>query len=105
MLRVAEMPVGFRPNAGGPLRRDARQPFYWAVDSAAPAANHAVLRSYDGTAFVARVGPAPCWAWGNSSIPCTHLVNRKPSDVKQGQVLFFIGPASQLAKELDAATK
>ncbi|MBM4019355.1 MAG: formylglycine-generating enzyme family protein [Planctomycetes bacterium] len=105
MLRVADMPVGFRPNAAGPLRLDARQPFYWAVDSAAPVANHAVLRSYDGTAFVARVGPASCRAWGNSSIPCTHLVNHKPSDVKQGQVIFFIGLASQLAKELDAAMK
>jgi hypothetical protein len=59
MLRVADMPVGFRPNAAGPLRLDARQPFYWAVDSAAPAADHAVLRSYDGTAFVARVSLGP----------------------------------------------
>jgi hypothetical protein len=105
LLRVADMPVGFRPNATGPLRRDARQPFYWAVDKAAPVGNHAVLRSYDGSAYVARIGPGLCRAWGNSSIPCTHLVSLDPPEVNQGQVVFFIGPAAELAQQLDANVK
>jgi len=105
LLRVADMPVGFRPNATGPLRREARQPFYWAVDDAAPAGNHAVLCSYDGTAFVARVGPGMCRAWGNSSIPCTHLVSYNPPIVNCGEIIFFIGPAAELAKRLAASVE
>jgi hypothetical protein len=105
MLRVAEMPVGFRPNAAGPLLPQARQPFYWAVDSGAPAANHAVLRSYDGTAFVARVGRGLCWVWGNSSIPCAHLVHHESPDTQDGQVIFFVGSAAELAKQLETGAR
>jgi formylglycine-generating enzyme required for sulfatase activity len=101
-LRVADMPVGFRPNWEGDLLVKDRQPFLWAVDRAMPAGNHAVLRSYDGSAFVARVGSGPCRKWGNSSIPCTHLVPVDASPVQNGRVIFFIGPLEELEKDLEA---
>jgi hypothetical protein len=101
LLRVADMPVGFRPGWHREiLRVEDRQTLYWAVDRAAPASNHAVLRSYDGTAFVARVGPGPCRAWGNSSIPCTHLVPMEETPAQNGRVIFFIGPLEDLEKDL-----
>ena len=102
LLRVADMPVGFQPNRTGLLRPEARQPFYWALDNAVPAGNHAVLCSHDGTAFVARVGPGLCRAWGNSSIPCTHLVPLEATPVQSGRVVFFIGPPEELAKQIEA---
>ncbi len=100
-LRVADMPVGFRPNGGGVHSVGTRQPFYWAVEEKAPEVNHGALRSYDGSAFVARVNPVPCQAWGNSSIPCMHLVPGGPMPVQSGSVIFFIGSAAELEKEMN----
>ncbi|MFC1463101.1 formylglycine-generating enzyme family protein [Verrucomicrobiota bacterium] len=102
-LRVADMSVGFRPHWREDLRKEDRTPFLWSVEKTAPVTNHAVLRSYDGTAFVARVGPGPCRVWGNSSIPCTHLAPEGRPMPQTGRVIFFIGPLSELAKELEAA--
>ena len=101
-LRVADMPAGGRSISNGVLRVEDRKPFLWGVDMTAPTGNHAVLRSYDGTAFVARVGPGPCSVWGNSSIPCTHLMPAKPSPAPSGRVIFLIGPLEDLAKELES---
>ncbi len=101
MLRVAEMPVGFRPGRHGLLGVEDRTPFFWAVAANTPVGNHAVLRSYDGTAFVARVGSVPCQPWGNSSIPCTHLAPLETPPKQSGRVIFFIGPLEELAKELE----
>ena len=100
-LRVADMPVGFRPGRPGALRVGDRMTFFWAVDEAAPEVNHAILRSYDGTAFVARMGPVPCHTWGNSSIPCMHLAPREYPPVQNGRVIFFIGPPGELEQELE----
>ena len=100
LLRVADMPVGDRPGWKGDMLVEHRTPFYWAVDAAAPPANHAVLRSYDGAAFVARVGSVPCRVWGNGSIPCTHLMPVRRPPVQDGRVIFFIGPLAELAPEL-----
>jgi hypothetical protein len=99
--RVAGMPVGFRPGWRAKLDVEERLPFHWSVDRATPLVNHAVLRSYDGTAFVARVGPGLCQAWGNSSIPCTHLIPVEGEPVLTGRVIFFIGPLKELALELE----
>ncbi len=104
-LRVADMPVGYRPNDDGVDRSNARQPFYWAVDHSAPTANHAALRSYDGTAFVARINPGPCRVWGNSSIPCTHLVPSESNSRHSGKVLFFVGTPADLEAEIQTASE
>ena len=90
------------------LLGDAKWPFYldycdrffWAVDEDVPMSNHAILRSYDGTAFVARVGSVPCQAWGNSSIPCMHLAPVQTQPEQGGRVIFFVGSLEELAKEL-----
>ncbi|MDA1085490.1 MAG: SUMF1/EgtB/PvdO family nonheme iron enzyme [Verrucomicrobia bacterium] len=102
LFRVADMSAGFRPNWRANLTVEERLPYYWSLEEAAPVVNHAVLRSYDGTAFVARVGPGPCRAWGNSSIPCTHLVPLREQPVQKGSVIFFIGPLEELAREIEA---
>jgi hypothetical protein len=104
LLRAADMPVGDRSYWDKKRRVfvEVRQPFFWEVDHDLPALNHAVLRSYDGTAFVARVGPGPCRVWGNSSIPCTHLVPGRWSPGRTGRVIFFIGLLEELEKELEA---
>ncbi len=65
-----------------------------------PVYHHAALRSYDGSAFVARVNAEPCRAWGNSSIPCMHLVQAGPMTVQGGSIIFFIGSAADLEKEI-----
>ena len=100
-LRVADMPVGFRPWRREPVRAEDRTPFFWAVDEAVPPGNHAVLRSYDGTAFVARSGSVPCQPWGNSSIPCLHLAPTETPKVPGGRIIFFIGSLEELAKDLE----
>ena len=102
LLRVADMPAGPPSHTNGAVRGEDRAPFLWKVDKTAPAGNHAVLRSYDGTAFVARVGPCPCSVWGNGSIPCTHVMPLATPPAQTGRVIFFIGPLRDLAKELDA---
>ncbi len=98
-VRVADGPQGFRAGGGYPMdgERDL-QTFYWSVPGSLPAVNHGVLRSYDGTAFVARVGPGPCRVWGNSSIPCTHLVAVGRPQNNEGKVVFFIGKAEELER-------
>jgi len=78
----------------------SRQPFFWTVESFLPPVNHLVLRSHDGSAFVARVGSGPCRAWGNSSIPCTHLVPVHWPSANEGRVIFFVGPLEDLEKEI-----
>jgi len=99
-VRVADGPQGFRAGESRFLADGERdlQTFYWSVPDSLPAVNHAVLRSYDGTAFVARVGPGPCRVWGNSSIPCTHLVAAGKPQKKEGKVVFFIGKAEELER-------
>jgi formylglycine-generating enzyme required for sulfatase activity len=99
-LRVADMPVGFKPWRSVPLRVEDRTPFFWAVDDAVPLGNHAILRSFDGTAFVARVGSVQCQPWGNSSIPCTHLAPLLSQAEQGGRVIFFVGSQEELAKEI-----
>jgi formylglycine-generating enzyme required for sulfatase activity len=85
--RVADLPTSGR--WGGP--------FFWSVNASLPPVNHAVLRSYDGTAFVARVAPNPCRVWGNGSIPCVHLVGVGKNHANEGRVVFFIGTSEALA--------
>jgi hypothetical protein len=99
-VRVADLPQGFRAGDSRFLADGERdiQTFYWSVPDSLPAVNHAVLRSYDGTAFVARVGPGPCRVWGNSSIPCTHLVAVGRPQKNEGKVVFFIGKAEELER-------
>ncbi len=102
-LRVADMPVERRwSGKKDEPQVEIRQPFFWSVDRNTPEGNHAVLRSYDGTAFVARIGPCPCRVWGNSSIPCMHLIPSSTAPTQSGRVVFFIGPAEELEKELKA---
>ena len=69
-------------------------PFFWSLSHSLPAANHAALRSYDGTAFVVRTAAAPCRAWGNGSIPCMHL----RASGSEGRVIFFIGAPEELER-------
>jgi len=102
-VRVADMPAGFRPWRKGLLGVDERTPFFWAVDEAVSPGDHGVLRSYDGTAFVARVGPVSCQVWGNSSIPCMHLAPMQDPGVQGGSVIFFIGPTDELEKQIKQA--
>jgi len=99
-MRVADRPQGFRPGDRRFLEDGERdlQTFFWSVHNSLPAVNHGVLRSYDGTAFVARVGPGRCRVWGNSSIPCMHLVGVGRPQRKEGKVVFFIGEAAELAR-------
>ncbi len=85
--RVADLPTSGR--WGGP--------FFWSVNASLPPVNHAVLRSYDGTAFVARVAPNPGRVWGNGSIPCVHLVGAGKNHANEGRVVFFIGTSEALA--------
>jgi formylglycine-generating enzyme required for sulfatase activity len=99
-LRVADMPVGFRPWRSARIGAEDRTPYFWAVDEAVTMGNHAILRSYDGTAFVARVGSVPCHAWGNSSIPCMHLAPQQSRQEQGGRVIFFVGSPAELAKEM-----
>jgi formylglycine-generating enzyme required for sulfatase activity len=99
-VRVTDHKAGFRPNWRGDVRVEDRQPYHWSVDSAVPPGNHALLRSYDGTAFVARIGSGRCGVWGNSSIPCTHLVPMDQNHPQAGRVVFFIGELDVLADQL-----
>jgi len=92
--RVADLPAS--GGWGGP--------FFWSVNSSLPPVNHAVLRSYDGTAFVARVAPTPCRAWGNGSIPCLHMVGVGGNHANEGRVVFFIGTSEALARVIDDKT-
>ncbi|MFZ4396514.1 MAG: formylglycine-generating enzyme family protein [Kiritimatiellia bacterium] len=99
-LRVADMPVGFKPWRRDRVRMEDRTPFFWAVDASVPMGNHAILRSFDGTAYVARVGAVPCQPWGNSSIPCMHLAPEQTRTEQGGRVIFFVGPLEELIREL-----
>ncbi len=98
--RVADMPVGFKPWRSTRLSIADRTPFFWAVDEAVPLGNHAILRSYDGTAFVVREGSVPCQPWGNSSIPCTHLAPLQDFREQGGRVTFFLGTLAELGQSL-----
>jgi hypothetical protein len=71
-------------------------PFFWTLSDKLPAMNHVALRSYDGSAFVARVGKTKGRVWGNSSIPCTHL-NESGAE---GKAVFFIGTAAELEQAI-----
>ena len=62
--------------------------------------DHALLRSYDGTAFVTRIGPGPSHVWGNSSIPCMHLVPSRSKQPHTGSVIFFVGSLEELEEEV-----
>jgi formylglycine-generating enzyme required for sulfatase activity len=99
LLRVADMPAGDRHKEKD-FRVEKHPPFFWSVENASLEVNQAVLCSYDGTAFVIRSGPGPCRVWGNSSIPCTHLVPMRPTENQTGRVMFFIGSLDELVKEL-----
>lgn len=103
-LRVADMPTASRSywDKEKDVLREVRQPFFWAVHRTLPPVGHAILRSYDGTAFVARVGPGPARIWGNSSIPCTHLMPDGQPQPQIGRVVFFIGEIEELAKTIEA---
>jgi formylglycine-generating enzyme required for sulfatase activity len=98
--RVADMPVGFRPGRSAPLRAEERATLFWAADDLRPAGNHGILRSYDGTAFVARTGNNPTYVWGNSSIPCMHLAPCTIPAPPLGRVIFHIGPLEGLLPAL-----
>jgi formylglycine-generating enzyme required for sulfatase activity len=99
--RVADMPVGFRPGRSAPLRAEERATMFWAVDNQRSAGNHGLLRSYDGTAFVARTGNDPTYVWGNSSIPCLHLAPCTIPAAPLGRVIFYIGPLAGLTNALN----
>jgi len=104
-LRVADMPVGFHPWHKERLTAKSRTPFFWAVDQAVSPGHHGILRSYDGSAFVARVGPEPCYVWGNSSIPCLHLPPIKNEREHAGRVIFFVGPLEDLEKQMEEGSR
>jgi formylglycine-generating enzyme required for sulfatase activity len=101
-LRVADMAPPARVTTNRFGRAAAWPPFRWEVTDADPPVNHAILRSYDGSAFVARVGADACHVWGNSSIPCTHLVPIRPPRTHAGRVIFLVGPLEDLLPALEA---
>ena len=75
-------------------------PFAWSASEAAGGNNSGILRSYDGTAYVARVARAPCRPGGNSSIPCMHLSGGGKVDGEGGKIVFFIGAIDRLREQL-----
>ncbi|MDP6439163.1 MAG: SUMF1/EgtB/PvdO family nonheme iron enzyme [Candidatus Brocadiia bacterium] len=80
----------------------AQVPFSWGVEELEDGNGSAILRSYDGTAFVATVGKPPCVVWGNSALsPCCHLHGRPDVDGEGGKVVFFIGSFADLKHELE----
>jgi formylglycine-generating enzyme required for sulfatase activity len=99
-VRVADGRSGVRPSWQGDVGVEDRHPYSWCVDGEIPPGNHALLRSYDGTAFVARIGSGLCRVWGNGSIPCTHLIPGDANPAQTGRVVFFIGPLETLADQL-----
>ena len=99
-LRVADMPVGFHPAHRARVRAENRTPYFWAVDEAVSPGKDGILRSYDGSAFVARIGPDLCQVWGNGSIPCLHLSPVMEGREPGGRVIFFIGPLEELEKQM-----
>lgn len=99
-VRVADNRSGVRPSWQGDVSAGARLPYSWCVDVEIPPGNHALLRSYDGTAFVARIGSGLCRVWGNGSIPCTHLIPGEANADQPGCLVFFIGSLETLADQL-----
>lgn len=103
-LRVADMPVEDRSymDVKSKVRVTNRQPFFWSVDNVVSPTRHAILRSYDGTAFVARASHVPCNVWGNGSIPCTHLMPVNSANPQAGRVIFLIGSLAELDRQMAA---
>ncbi len=90
----------FRSSATMPVQ--GTNPFGWTA--AAPKdCNHGVVRSFDGTAWVAHVATGACRIGGNLSNPCMHLEgpSRGDQNGNGGKMVFFLGTA----KELDPLLK
>jgi len=83
-------------------------PFFWVASDYAPDNCSGILRSYDGTAYMARVARPPCRPGGNSSIPCMHMgewageLPKVPQKVdgEGGKIVFLIGSLDELKREL-----
>jgi hypothetical protein len=86
----------------------ATNPFAWSAAELELDNCAGILRSYDGTAYVARVQRPPCRVGGNSSIPCMHLGNwneeitptPKKVDGEGGKIVFLVGSLDELKREL-----
>lgn len=86
----------------------ATNPFAWSAAELDADNCAGILRSYDGTAYVARVQHPPCRVGGNSSIPCMHLGNwneeitptPKKVDGEGGKIVFLVGSLDELKREL-----
>jgi len=76
-------------------------PFWWhAAEQEKRNNNCGIIRSYDGTAYMANVGKPHCTVAGNGSIPCMHLADRPDVDGEGGKMVFFIGSFEDLKREL-----
>jgi hypothetical protein len=75
-------------------------PFSWSAGEIGKDNCCGILRSFDGTAYVASVGKPPCTVGGNSSHPCMHLGPRADVNGEGGKLVFFLGPFEELKKEL-----
>jgi len=96
--------------AGGKLRMVSQMPvrgsspFGWQAAEAPPGNNHGILRSFDGSAYIAAVATGACSIGGNSSNPCLHMSgpSRGKVDGNGGKFVFFIGSLEDLTKQLDS---
>ena len=75
-------------------------PFQCSPTELDPNNNSVFLRSYDGTAYVARVNRPPCTVSSNSSIPCLHLFGPHGVDEEGGKIVFLVGSFEELNQEL-----
>lgn len=88
---VSQMPLGAASTA----------PFSWSASETGPDTTGGIIRSYDGTAFMAYVGKGPATVGGNGSIPCMHLGNGLNADGGGGKLIFFIGTFDALKQQMD----
>jgi hypothetical protein len=75
-------------------------PFAWHASELDADNACGLLRSFDGTAWVAFVGRPPNSVGGNGSIPCMHLYGRPKVDGEGGRIIFHVGPFDDLLPEL-----
>ncbi|MBS3764341.1 MAG: SUMF1/EgtB/PvdO family nonheme iron enzyme, partial [Planctomycetes bacterium] len=62
-------------------------PMVWSAAKVGAENTCGLLRSYDGTAWVAQVGKPPCGVHGNGSIPCMHLAGRPEVNGEGGKFI------------------
>ena len=75
-------------------------PLIWKASELGENNTCGLMRSYDGSAYMAFVGKPPCGVSGNGSIPCMHLSGRPEVDGEGGKIIFHIGSFEELKEEL-----